>query len=262
MIDVLVVGGGPAGLATAIHAARAGLQVTVVEQRRGPIDKACGEGLMPHAVRRLARLGPLPAGRPFDGITYLDGHRAVSASFADGPGLGVRRTTLHEALLAHAADAGVAIVADRAGAVTQDGASVTLRTGQASVQARYLVAADGLHSPIRTQLGLTKAAGRPRRWGIKRHVAMAPWSDRVEVYWSADPGAGEMYVTPVAEDCVGVAMLAARQARFDEHLTAFGALRARLDGHPHGPDRAAGPLRQRVRRRAAGRVLLVGVAAG
>ena len=51
MIDLLVAGGGPAGLATAILGARAGLEAVVVERREGPVDKACGEGLMPHALR-------------------------------------------------------------------------------------------------------------------------------------------------------------------------------------------------------------------
>ncbi|HET9877186.1 MAG TPA: FAD-dependent monooxygenase, partial [Mycobacterium sp.] len=57
MIDLLVAGGGPAGLATALHGVRAGLETVVIERRPGPIDKACGEGLMPHAVRHLERLG-------------------------------------------------------------------------------------------------------------------------------------------------------------------------------------------------------------
>ncbi|HET7073235.1 MAG TPA: FAD-dependent oxidoreductase, partial [Mycobacterium sp.] len=68
MIDLLVVGGGPAGLATALNGARAGLEVVVVERRAGLIDKACGEGLMPHTLRHIARLGVHPHGRPFRGI--------------------------------------------------------------------------------------------------------------------------------------------------------------------------------------------------
>ena len=77
MNDLLVAGAGPAGLATAIHAARAGLSVTVVDRRPGPIDKACGEGLMPHTLRHLDALGITPHGKPFRGITYLDRNRRV-----------------------------------------------------------------------------------------------------------------------------------------------------------------------------------------
>ncbi len=79
---------------------------------------------------------------------------------------------------------------------------------------------------------------------------------------TGQPEAGEAYVTPVADDCVGIAILTSRQGRFEQHLDAFPALRELTDGHPHEPDRAAGPLRQRVRGRVAGRVLLVGDAAG
>ncbi|MFY1599588.1 NAD(P)/FAD-dependent oxidoreductase [Micromonospora sp. WMMD737] len=267
MIDLVVAGGGPAGLATAIHAARAGLHTVVVEKRTGLIDKACGEGLMPHAVGQLRQLGADPAGKPFLGISYFDAGHHVTARFGSGAGLGVRRTTLHAALLAEARAAGVEMVHDKVGPVSQDADGVTVN----GLRSRYLAAADGLHSPIRTALGLERPAGGTRRWGIKRHVEVAPWSEFVEVYWAggrAGPGAAgagaaaEAYVTPVADDCVGIAVLTSRQGRFEQHLEAFPELRERLDGHAHQPDRAAGPLRQRVRSRVAGRVLLVGDAAG
>jgi flavin-dependent dehydrogenase len=255
MIDLLVVGGGPAGLATAIYGAKAGLEVVVVERRSGPIDKACGEGLMPHTLRHLERLGVHPHGKPFRGISYRDGSRHVDAPFKRGAGRGVRRTVLHGALLDAAANAGVQIYHDHVSEISQDATSV--RAGH--WRARYLAAADGLHSPIRRSLGLERPSPGARRWGIRRHVPTAPWSDYVEVHWA--PGA-EAYVTPIADDCVGVAMLTSRRGGFDSHLAEFPALRDRIERRQHDPDRAAGPLRQRVSRRAAGRVLLVGDAAG
>ncbi|MEH3140674.1 MAG: NAD(P)/FAD-dependent oxidoreductase [Mycobacterium kyogaense] len=258
MIDLAVVGGGPAGLATAVAAARLGLETVVMERRQTPIDKACGEGLMPHTVRHLAALGVHPDGMAFHGVTYLDGRRAVTATFAAGPGLGVRRTVLQQAMLDAAVSAGVRVVNATAGTLEQSRDSVSVN----GIRARYLAAADGLHSPIRAQLGLQHRRAARRRWGLTRHVGIAPWTDRVEVYWATDPEAGEAYVTPVADDCVGIAILTSRRGGFDDHLAAFPALRERLSGSPHGGDRAAGPLRQHVTRRVAGRVMLVGDAAG
>jgi flavin-dependent dehydrogenase len=254
MIDLLVAGGGPAGLATAIFGGRAGLEVVVVERRRGPVDKACGEGLMPHAVALLDMLGVDPPGKPFHGITYTDGKHSVTGRFR-GAGRGVRRTALHARLLEAATASGVRIEHGEIGPVSQSATSVHC----SGFHARYLAAADGLHSPIRTALGLARPSGGPRRWGIRRHHVMTPWSDCVEVYWS---DGAEAYVTPVADDCVGVAVLTSRKGGFDTHLSAFPALRERVQGCAHGPDRAAGPLHQRVRDRTAGRVLLVGDAAG
>ena len=229
MIDLLVVGGGPAGLATAIHGAKAGLEVVVVERRSGPIDKACGEGLMPHTLRHLERLGVHPHGKPFRGISYLDGDRQVDAPFRRGAGRGVRRTVLHGALLDAAASAGVRICHDEVGEISQDATSV--RAGH--WQARYLAAADGLHSPIRRSLGLERPSPGARRWGIRRHVRTAPWSDFVEVHWA--PGA-EAYVTPIADDCVGVAVLKSRRGGFDSHLAEFPA----FAGSDRGPAARAG----------------------
>ena len=255
MIDLIVAGGGPGGLATAIYAAQAGLEAVVVERRPGPIDKACGEGLMPHTVKHLEQLGVTLRGKAFGGITYLDANHRVRANFRSGQGLGMRRTALSDALHDAASAAGVRIIHGDIGAVSQDASSV--RCGD--LQARYLAAADGLHSPIRRSLGLDLPSRGRRRWGIRRHFHIAPWSDTVEVYWAHDT---EAYVTPVAEDSVGVAVLTSRQGKFDNQLDAFPALAARLRAAPHGPDLAAGPLRQRVKSRTAGRVMLVGDAAG
>lgn len=258
MIDLLIAGGGPAGLATALYAAKAGVEAVVVERRAGPIDKACGEGMMPHAVAHLERLGVDPPGRPLGGIRYVSGARCAEATFGAGKGRGVRRTVLHRALLDAAAAAGIRIVEGRVGDVVQDEDSVRA----SGLRARYLVAADGLHSPIRRELGLARAASGPRRTGIRRHYAVPPWSDSVEVHWSPYSEVGEAYVTPVSDDCVGVAILSSERGGFDDRFAGFPALRERLVECAHGPDRAAGPLRQNVACRTAGRVMLVGDAAG
>jgi flavin-dependent dehydrogenase len=249
--DLLIVGGGPGGLATALHARSLGLSVIVVEPRESPIDKACGEGLMPGGLGELISLGVDPAGMPFHGIAYVSDHRRAEAQFRSGPGRGVRRTTLHAALAARAKEQDTEWIRAKVTTVEQDARGVTA----AGVRAKWLVAADGLHSTVRRAVGIKAAAGTPRRYGVRRHYRVPVWSEFVEVYWSRW---GEAYVTPVEPDLVGVAIL----SRGQPDIAWFPRLAEHLVGADRGPARGCGPLRQVVSRRVAGRVLLVGDAAG
>lgn len=255
MIDLLIAGGGPAGLAAAIRAASLGMEAVVVEPRAAPVDKACGEGIMPSGVAALRALGVEVSGRPLRGIRYVAGARSVEAAFRGRAGLGVRRTALHTALHERAVNLGVRIVPGKVVEVRQDHD----RVRACGLTARWLIAADGLHSPVRRGLGLDGPGTAVRRYGLRRHYRVAPWTDLVEVHWSRH---GEAYVTPLQDGLVGVAVLSGERRAYGSQLAAFPALAAALTGREAGAVRGAGPLRQRPRGRRAGRVLLVGDAAG
>lgn len=272
MPDVAIIGAGPAGLATAIGARLRGLSVAVFDKQTGPIDKACGEGLMPAGLDALERLGALRHldrrdSAPFDAIVYVQesGTRAVGKLPAPG-GLGVRRLALSTALKQRALELGVE-VHERTGVRghRRDETGVELTTDDGAVRAQVLVGADGLHSPTREREGLSGPAATSRRFGLRRHVHLAPWSRAVEVHFG--PGV-EAYVTPAGEARVGVAFLwedgaLGGEVGFEQLLARFPSLEAKLRGVPFdSTPRGAGPLLQHVTRAVAPRVALVGDAAG
>lgn len=272
IFDAAVVGGGPVGLVAALEMHARGLQVVVLERRSGEMDKACGEGLMPSGRAALERLGVMRWLKPddsagFGAIRYVqeDG-RGVEAELPAPGGLGVRRTALRGALVSEARARGIEVrdgCAVRTHAIGED--TVLLTTDAGTVTARFLVAADGLHSPMRRSLGLDREVGGARRFGMRRHFALVPWAHRVEVHLSAGV---EAYVTPSGANRVGVAFLWTDDAfpgnhAFEDLLSQFPVLGARLAGaEADSRVLGAGPLRQEVRARTVRRAALVGDAAG
>jgi len=259
--DALIIGGGPAGLATAIELRHRGLEVTVVDRAEPEIDKPCGEGLMPDGVVRLEQLGvevPVDQRAPFHGIRYVDGKQSAEARFQQGSGLGIRRPVLHRAMVRRAEEIGV--VARWKTAVeglSEDGA----RTSRGNIEADWTIGADGLRSRVRAWAGLEAPSRVPRRFGVRRHYACAPWTDLVEVHWAEGC---EAYVTPVSSNSVGVAVLwSGFKSTFEDLLPRFPELVDRLEGSKVvSRDRGTGPLDQRTRGVYRDRVALVGDAAG
>ena len=251
--DVLIVGGGPAGLAAAIAARLKGLSVTVVDPARPPIEKACGEGLMPDALAALNELGiavGIGDGYPFRGIRFLGDGTSVEASFPSGSGLGVRRTRLHQMMADRAAALGVVLNWGTQAAGLPDDRS-----------AGWIIGADGQSSRIRAAAGLARAARESTRFGFRRHYEIAPWTDCVEVHWTRG---FQIYVTPVGAREVCIALLCRDpHLRLDDALPLFPALHQRLGGaNCTDTERGAITRSRRLRRVFRDRIALIGDASG
>lgn len=259
--DVAVIGGGPAGLAAAIAMRRKGLHVLVADRARPPIDKPCGEGLMPDGVEALSRLGiSIEPGRslPFRGIRFIQEDASVEACFPGGHGLGIRRTTLHEILIDHALQAGVSL---SWGTPVTGFAPDGLQLHRQRIRTRWIVAADGGNSRARQWMHLEEHRTERMRFGFVAHVAKTPWTDFVEVYWGDDC---QVVITPVSprEICVAIATRNPK-LRLESALESIGALSDRLEGPDViGKERGALCGLRVLRRIVRGRCAAVGDASG
>jgi flavin-dependent dehydrogenase len=238
-----------------------GLRVVVADGSRPPIDKACGEGLMPDSVFAMQSLGveiPTELGRRFEGICFIEDSRQADGDFAAGYGLAVRRTVLHEAMVARAEACGVAL---RWGVPVTGISEEGVVAGFETIQAHWIVGADGARSRVRRWAGLDASICYQRRYAYRRHYHLEPWSSRMEMHWSND---GQAYATPLSPNQVCIVVISRNpELRLDAGLEAFPALRARIgDAIPISTERGAVTSMHSLRRVCRGHVALVGDASG
>jgi menaquinone-9 beta-reductase len=235
--DVFVIGGGPAGLAAAIAARGRGFRVLVADGAHPPIDKACGEGLLPDGRAALEELGihvPVGEAYPFRGIRFVAAALSAEARFPlDSGGLAIRRTSLHRLMSERASQLGAGLLwRTPVTGISSQGVHLKDRV----VRTRWIIGADGPNSRVRRWAGLDQGLDRrlnqgqqPRlRYAFRQHYRVAPWTDHMEVYWG-DRCQG--YATAVSSDQVCVALASHdSNLRLEEGLRALPGLRARLAG--------------------------------
>jgi menaquinone-9 beta-reductase len=224
--DVFVVGGGPAGLATAIAVREQGLNVRLADGSAPPIEKPCGEGMSPETLVALRDLGVkfgANDGVPFRGIAFSQPDARVSADFPQGPGLGMRRITLHARLVARAEDCGVNLLW-RTPVTGVKGDEV--QTADGTMRARWIIGADGPGSRVRQWIGIPTRRIE-KRYAARRHFKIAPWSNYVEIHWGQR---AQAYVTPVADNETSIVILAGRSedADFDRGISEFPEIASRI----------------------------------
>ena len=283
-VEVVVVGGGPAGVAAALELRRAGRDVVVVDKSTFPRDKCCGDGLTTLALRELEHLGlrpeALPSFTPVHGATLRSpSGRTVDVPLPVGRGTYAAvtpRLELDAALVDHASAAGIKVhqghgIVD----VTLEDDHVRLDVeGLGIVKAGHVVAADGMWSPTRKCLGLG-VDGYLGEWhAFRQYVSgiSGPASTRLNVWFDADllPGYAWSFPLPGGRANVGFGILRGLGRRTQEMKAMWAGLLAR----PHiaaalGPDATpegrhlAWPIPARVDRAtlAHGRVLFAGDAA-
>lgn len=290
--EVIVVGGGPAGAATAWYLARAGVDVLVLDRAIFPRDKVCAEYLSPQASRIFSDMGVLDEIEA-TGAAHLAGMilrapsgETVHAEFAGvrgfaafrNRGLALRRIVLDEILLRRARLKGARVqegvrvtdvTRDPAGCV--DGVAILEPGGKTrSLRSRMVIGADGLRSVVGRRLGLVRTRRWPRRIGLVSHYrGVSGMSGMGEIHVDrqgylglAEVGHGITNVGVVVPVSRAAEVSGDRAAFLEEWISARPHLAERFAGaEPVTPVRATGPFASVARRAYAPGAALVGDAA-
>jgi flavin-dependent dehydrogenase len=264
-MDVAVLGGGPAGLAAALALRQRGGSVALYDAQHPPIEKACGEGLMPESVRILEELGvPLGSedGAMFAGISFYDRSSVAHGGFSRGWGLGVRRTRLHSRMVERAAEAGIELHwGSGVGTVAEGG----FAAAGIPIRADFFVIADGLCSTLARAAGFREQRCSSMRYASRQRFRCAPqsasWAGSVEVHWGHRE---QLYLTPIGENELSIALLTGtRGRRLRDALPDFPAVAQRLDGAScTSTDRGAVTKTRRLRQVLRGNIAVLGDASG
>jgi len=260
--DVFVIGGGPAGLAAAIAARQQGFRVVVADGAKPPIDKACGEALMPDAIAALEKLGVGLSGAdacPVCGVRFLSSGLSAEAAFPPGcRGLSVRRTALHRILIERAAALGVELLWQ---SVVTGISGNEVRLGNRNIRSSWIIGADGSNSRVRRWANLEPHSRAGLRYSFRRHYRVAPWTDRLEIYWGKHC---QGYATAVSSEEVCVAVASRRpELRLEKSLPGFPELNARLRGAgAASTERGAMTANRKLKHVWRGNVALIGDASG
>jgi menaquinone-9 beta-reductase len=259
--DVLVIGGGPAGLATAIALRMKGFEVTLVDGAKPPIDKACGEGLMPTTMSVLRALGVVigPAdGQALRGVCFKDEQTTMEAAFPTARGFGIRRTALHQKMLERAQACGVTLRWNTTVAgLSKDGAHL----GDRVCKAKWTIGADGVHSRVRRWVGLHPPGRQGMRFAQRQHFHVKPWTDCMEIHWGT---AAQAYVTPLSDEEICVALISRDpRMRLEDAWQKFPELGRRLSrAEASSAERGAVTVTRRLHQVYRGNVVLTGDASG
>jgi geranylgeranyl reductase family protein len=226
MYDVLVVGGGPSGAAAGFWLAERGHRVLIVEKKRFPREKTCGDGLTPRAVRQLHDMGlaePLSEFQRFDGLRSIGHGMTLELAWPEHPefppyGYVVRRRDLDELVASRAVKAGAtvwpaseAVAPVVEGGVLAGAAVHRHDTGAVeSVRARYVVVADGANSRFGRAIGTARNRTYPLGMAIRGYFRSPrhdePWIESHLDVRDKDgnhlPGYG--WVFPVGDGTVNV----------------------------------------------------------